>query len=222
MACQALKNELAILCSDRADLQQQLSTAATGAKSELVAAIKELNKQIAAKEHELDVCLSEHPDPEPLTSIFGGTYTLLINHPAVPGPISGPIQAGAVFNGYRSQVKITSMSELGATFPTPFGQNTTTVTLNPHSPLFQKWFDFDKTMGAIAIALPLNFDHSIVFAGDSTLDMPLGTGSMGSQQGSPLNAAGEVTLVGSAVFVDGYLGNSRADLTVVGKFEPIP
>jgi hypothetical protein len=80
--------------------------------------------------------------------------------------------------------------------------------------------------GGLVIALTLKFDHSIDFPfyeEDSTLPLTLTTGKSGSLQGSPINqTTGTVTLVGSGIFKDGYLGGKTGTIKITGKISPIP
>lgn len=85
MACENLKDELAELRAERADLQAELQTAPPGMKAFLVAQIKALIKAIALKQLELDGCIAAHPPPwftECTPKILVVTDTLLNFLPA--------------------------------------------------------------------------------------------------------------------------------------------
>jgi hypothetical protein len=220
MPCQNLQNELAELTQERSDLQQELSTAAPGAKSRLVAAIKSLNAQIIKKRHELDVCLGVGTTAKPLASAFTGTFTIRIAHPAVTKPITGVLSAGVVFSASRTSFTLNSLSPLSATFSTPLGPNTTVVSL-----IGPAAGSFDKNTGQIGLTLSLFFDQSIdlpILEEDSRLTLPMGTGAMGALMGQPMDGQGHAVLVGSAVMSGGFLNGSRTDLTIDGRFAPIP
>ena len=222
MACENIQTELNELLGERIDLQEQLRTAAPGEMSVLVFLIKALNKQIAFKKHDLDVCLAQNPSPTstPLNTTFSGTFTLSISHPSVSSPLTGAVSATAYFNAPRTTVILFSLSPLSATFATPLGMNTTTVSLIGSGNGI-----FDKPTGQMSLLLPLFFDHSIdlpFYDEDSRLDIPLGTGTAGSLVGAPLDVTGSIALVGSAVLSGGLLGGSRADLAIMGIFSTLP
>jgi hypothetical protein len=222
MSCETLQNQLEELMAERRDAQKDLSTAAPGEKSGLVSQIKRLNKQIAVKKSELDICLANNPTPNltPLSTTFSGTFELTLSHPSVPMPLTGSISASALFNAPRTSVLLTALSPLSASFNTPLGMNTTTVSLIGSASGI-----FDKPTGQMSLMLSLFFDHSIdlpFYEEDSRLDIPLGTGAAGSLVGSPLDASGAVALVGSAVLAGGFLGGTRADLAIMGTFPVLP
>lgn len=222
MACENLQTELNELLGERDDLQEQLKTAASGEKPSLVSQIKALNKQIAFKKHDLDICLAQNPSPtsSPLNTTFSGTFTLSISHPSVSSPLTGAVSATAFFNAPRTTVILSSLSPLSATFATPLGMNTTTVSL-----LGSGNGIFDKPTGQMSLLLSLFFDHSIdlpFYDEDSRLDIPLGTGTAGSLVGSPLDVTSSIALVGSGVLSGGFLGGSRADLAIMGIFSTLP
>ena len=222
MACENLQTELNELLGERNDFQEELKTSAPGGKAGLVFQIKALNRQIALKKHDLDVCIAQNPSPTstPLNTTFSGTFTLSISHPSVSTPLTGAVSASAFFNAPRTTVMLTSLSPLSATFATPLGMNTTVVSLIGSGNGI-----FDKPTGQMSLLLPLFFDHSIdlpFYDEDSRLDIPLGTGTAGSLVGSPLDVTSSIALVGSAVLSGGFLGGSRADLAIMGSFSTLP
>jgi len=220
MACEQLKSELAGLIEERTALQDELKTAPPALKPFLVSQIKALNKQIALKKHELDVCTSQNPSPPPLNTSFSGTFTIMIHKSGVPPSITGDFSAAVVFNPLHTSFTVTSLAPLSATFDTPIGSNTTTVSLDNPAP-----GSLDKSTGNIVLLLPLFFDQSIdipFYEEDSRLTVPLGTGTAAGLVGSPLDASGAATLVGSAGFQGGYLAQALADVIITGTFADIP
>lgn len=223
MACENLQSALNELLAERSSLQEELSDAPTNMKAGLVFQIKSLNSRIGLKKQELEICLAQvrQPTATPLNTSFSGSYTLSIMHPSIPGPIIDSVSAAVFFNASRTSVTMTALVLPPASFATPLGTNTTTVTLVGGGFGF-----FDKTTGSLGLTLPLFFDHSIdlpVYDEDSTLNMTLGTGTAGSLVGSPLDPTnGTITLVGSAVFSGGYLNGTRADLAIMGSFMVLP
>lgn len=224
MACEKIADELRELQFERRDVQEELRSAAPGAKGRLAGQIRMLMRLISLKQSELNACRAANPitpPRPPLNTSFTGNYTIALDHVAVRGQsFSGTFASAAVFNGPRTSIALLSFDPITAAFSTPVGMNTTTVTLT-NSPTGS----FDATARSITIGVPMRFDHSIdipFYEEDSTISFPLGTGTMGALAGSPVSPAGATRLVGAGTFMGGYLGGSMAVLTLDGTFAASP
>jgi hypothetical protein len=83
--------------------------------------------------------------------------------------------------------------------------------------------------GAMSVPVDLEFDHSLLFAGDSDASCTLTTGAASSPAGtftgtgSPLaRPAGTITLACGFRFRGGFLGGDDGFLTVAGTIAPVP
>ncbi|MEQ1484281.1 hypothetical protein [Methyloglobulus sp.] len=222
MACEELKSQLDSLVAERNDLREELRTTDfPQQKSYLAAQIKALNKQITLISQELDLCMMQNPTetgPTAINSTLMGSFTLIILHPSIPDPITGPFDANVNFNATRTSLTIIQLAPLTGTFDTPIGPNTTIVTLNNPNARGV----IDKPSGTINILISLFFNQTIelpipFYEEGSTIDFPMGTAA-----GSPLDNAGNFTIFGASVFSGGILGGYSATLSITGQFQPVP
>jgi hypothetical protein len=120
-----------------------------------------------------------------------------------------------VFDAARTLVGITSFPPIATQpFGTPFGDNVTTVTKTGGG--FGSFAN-----GNIVMPLTLHFDQSLdlpFFDEDSDLTVGLST----NPPGSPVDGSGGVTLAGSGVFQQGFLGGATGTLSITGTISPVP
>jgi hypothetical protein len=214
--------EIAKLEDEKKSLQADLIGEAGPIKWAILRQISILNRQIISKREELNACLQANGVRQPISTIFNCTATLTTTNPSAPGPFTSTLALGVWFDVARTQLRVISFSPIIiGPFSTPIGNNTTVVSMVGGGVGV-----FDKNTGAIGIPLTLSFDHSIdllFYDEDSTLPLMFGTGSAGSLVGSPFNSTTRsATLVGTGVFVGGFLGGSRADLVASGAFVDSP
>lgn len=228
--CQALADEIEAIKQDRNDLQTELKTAPTGQKAMLARQIARLNALINAKEPALDNCIAQHggpQPPQPLATSFTGMMSLTTNVSFAGEPFGASTSWGLLFDGPRTQVFVTAFPawviDTTVAAPTPpwpfgnvFGPNITTISLTGGGNGF-----YSKASGALGLSLMLRFDHSREFGfyqADSDLNIVLTT----SSPGSPVTAAGLITLAGSGVFSGGWLGGKTCNMTVAGTLAVVP
>lgn len=231
--CQALDDEIEELKQERRDLQAELQSAPTGEKPRLAREIRRLTTLIDAKQTELDGCVAQYggpPPPQALASSFTGTMSLTTNRSYSGEPFTAPTLWGLLFDGPRTQVFVTAFPSwvINTTaaaprpIPTPFGPvfgpNMTTIT--------QKGGGsgaYSKTDGNLGLALLLRFDHSREFKPfyDEDSDLPIVL-STTFPSGSPVSAAGRLTLSGSGVFSGGWLNGVTCTMVVTGTLTPVP
>jgi hypothetical protein len=203
-----------------APLQEELQHAAGSEKAAIVAQIKAaraeilknspLPKQIAAKQKQYDDCLIAHGGVLALDATFKGTATMQTTNDNAPGPFKQNVNIGIHFGEWDHGVfDVRSFPPISVTYDTPIGSVTTTVSLKSGSGTF------DSKAKTVALNLSLFFHHSTSLAGDSSLDIQLGTTKL-------LDAAGNITVSGSAPFQGGYLDDDICSLTVDGKITPHP
>ena len=203
------------------DLQKELSTAAPGQKPAILKEIKQtaaevkaqspLTPQINAKRKQYNDCLAANGLKPALNATFTGKATFTTSDPDASGPFERSVTIGLYFSELDNKfVSVTSFPTISVSYPTPIGEVTTTVSLNGTAS-----GTFDSVASSISLTVPLFFHHSTDFAGDSTLTIKL-------TSTAPIAADGKVTVSGSAVFKDGYLGGETCWLTVVGKISPRP
>lgn len=154
----------------------------------------------------------------PLGSTFTAHITLKTSASGASGPFHDTIPIGAFFSGDRTSVKFTfpQLSVGGATV-TLIGSavGTLDVTTVP------------VISGVMNVPVTLKFSESL--NGDSFLEITLTTGTEQSPQGkfkdtgAPLDAVGNITLVGDGSFSGGnILHGADASLVLTGVFSPAP
>lgn len=145
-------------------------------------------------------------------------------------PFTAPTTWGLLFDGPRTQVFVTALPnwtiDTNSAAPPPlpwpfdsvFGPNITTI-----SQISGGSGGYAKTDGNFGLALILRFDHSREFKPfyeeDSDLSIVLSTTF---QSGSPVTAAGLVTLAGSGVFAGGWLNGITGTMVIMGTLTPVP
>lgn len=202
------------------DLQEELHSASPGQKPFIVAQIKQITadikknsatgKKLAAAKKEFAKCLTDNGLLQALSATFKGTASLKTSNSNAKGPFDKSVNIGLRFSVRdHKDVSITSFPKISVSYDTPVGQVTTTVTMNSGSGTF------NKSTNKITLNLNLAFKHSTSLAGDSTLAIKLNTDS-------PLDAAGKITVGGSAKFNGGYLDGDTCTLSVKGTISPRP
>lgn len=155
---------------------------------------------------------------QPLDSTFAVDVTLRTGSSAAAGPFHDTISIGALFSGDRRTVvfNFPQLSVGGATVTLLSGGiGTVDVTTSP------------VVSGVMNVPVTLKFSQEL--NGDSTLLINLTTGTEESPQrkftdsGTPLDAAGNIKLVGDGSFSGGnILGGNDASLVIQGTFSPAP
>jgi len=151
------------------------------------------------------------PCAAPFSATFTGTATMTTTNENARGPYTSDIRLGLNFDDCGSTVRITDFPPIAVTFPTPVGDNTTTVTMPTGGVGHLEYGRMDVPVG-------LRFGNTILAAGTSFADMTLSTSSPG---GSALRD-GNITLVGSGRFRGGFLNGSNCTITVSGTISPAP
>jgi hypothetical protein len=224
--CQPLADEITEIEAEIRDLQLDLKYEAGPLKWAIVRQIAALVRIKNAKKVQLDACLEREGVALPLKATFNGNATLRTCHQNAPGPYSNPLSFELWFNADRTNVQILTFPPL-VTPPvnTPLGSNITTIKkIGGGSGVFT------PSSGAMGMPIKLLFDQSIdawfLPDQDSTIDFLLSTTSvtspLGNFNGSPLNAAGQITLVGESQFVGGFLGGKCGVLVIRGTISPHP
>lgn len=155
--------------------------------------------------------LPSGPCAPALSATFTGTATMTTTNDNARGPFTSDLRLSLSFEDCRATLRITEFPPISVTFPTPIGDNTTTVTMpSGGAGTF--------AAGRMDIPVSLRFANTIAAGGTSVADMTLATASPG---GTSLRD-GSVTLVGSGRFRGGFLNGSTCSLTVTGTIAPAP
>lgn len=153
--------------------------------------------------------------PSSLESTFTGEITVTIDYEGV-GPQTGPATIVALFAGQALTISSIAPNPFKTEpFSTPFGQNVTTVTVTPKPGIF----DVERH---ISVPLHVKFDHSVdvpFYQEDSTLNLTLNTRA---ESGTPVDAEGNATAIGSGNLKDGYLNGKACSVKLTGRFTPAP
>jgi hypothetical protein len=208
--------------SDRADLQASINA---------VKQQRSRDRELIRLQSELKSCRKDNDstprrqsESSPLSVSFVGTVVTTTTHPAAGGPFSQDLNLGLEFSKNRCGITITRFPQISfLTSSTPVGRVPVTITKTGGG-LGQ----FSPVTGEIHMPLSLLFHYDTIFAGDDTASVTLTTGRSISERGSfdltgtPLNTAsgtsleGKVTLVGTTVFENGFLGGREGGFTITG------
>jgi hypothetical protein len=225
-ACQAIYEELQLLQAERSALQQELQTAAPGAKARIAAQIKQLNALIAVKQPELDQCIVDNVGhQEPLGATLKGSITFS----AMGRDFGAAVSWSLMFDGIRRHVAVTQFPAIqldttelanavagafAGCFPKP---NLTTISLQGGGN-----GTCSIPPGNVDIPMVLFFDHSRdvgPLTADSSVTLTLSTSALG---GNPVDALGRVSLAGSGSFTQGLLSSVPVSVLVLGQITPAP
>jgi len=228
--CQALADEIEALELKIEELSTALDNASTMEKPSLVRKITRLGSLIDVKGIALNACIAQYggpPPPPPLASSFTGTMSLTTDSHYTGEPFTDQTSWGLLFNVPRTQVFVTTFpawkidtTKAAPPIPWPFGglfdkENITIISKTGGGNGV-----YSKDDGNVSLPLMLFFDHSRNFFNtDSNLSIVLSTTS---PQGSPVTAAGQVTLSGSGVFSGGWLDRVPCKMVVTGILSPVP
>jgi len=87
--CQVIKQQLDLLIELRRDLQQELKTAPPSERPALIRQLMQLNREIAIKQRQYNLCV--HPPP-PKPDLVAKTFQIRPNHQAKTLEVAGLIQ----------------------------------------------------------------------------------------------------------------------------------
>lgn len=170
-----------------------------------------------------------------LNASFAGTVVTRTTHSRAGGPFSNALNLGLQFSRNRCDVTITSFPSISFPAPTPIGAIAVTI-----SKIGGGNGKFFPITGQIAMPLRLRFHYDTILAGADTADTPLTTASSISARGTfsvtgmrftstnnaPIDQCGRtiggslvtctVTLVGTTVFQDGFLGGNEGSFVATG------
>lgn len=170
----------------------------------------------AQKSKELDACIIKNCNGKPdLNAKFTGQAVLTTSNDHAHGPFTNNgVSIDLLFRKFFHETfDVTFFKPIvPPPFPTPVGQNTTTITMKSAKGTFDN-------SGKVVLDITLHFDHSLVLAGDSDITFRLSTESA---QGKRMDAAGKLTLAGTAEFDGGFLDGDSATLVVFGSITPHP
>jgi hypothetical protein len=221
MACETIQAEIDALTLEKRGLQQDLRDAAPSGKPHIANQIRRVNGQILVKKGELYRCQVEHGIPVFLRTTLKGRVRLTTSAAGeAAGPFTENVKLSVTFNAQRTSIDVSAFPQIESDpMDTPLGENVTTVTAFPERGRFR------KSTGRIVIPVTLFFDQSVEvpFEVDSTLDVELETGNVGSLDGRPLDRdTRELRLVGAGRFKDGCLDGETGEVVLDGKLKDLP
>lgn len=146
-----------------------------------------------------------------LPAVFSGSATMSTSHPNARGPFTERITLDVNAANCRETLSITRFPGVSATFPTPVGDNTATITL-----IGGGTGSFNAATGRLEVPVRLRLANTNAFGGVSTIEMTLSTEAAGAAR----YRAGAVTLIGSGVFRGGFLDGQTGTFTINGVFAP--
>lgn len=164
---------------------------------------------------------------KPLQTTLTCQYELQIDHsnPRIAGTYSGQTTITVEFSADRSEVRILNFPPLTASYSTPVGQVTTTVTRIARNG--RKTGTFDPSTGKMRMPLDLKFSHSTSVAGSSTASFDLTTATRNeagfSLSGDRLGqSALGLEMVGVGQFQGGFLKGNDCALKIDGTLSSSP
>ena len=236
MPCENIQTRIDEINAEIRALQAELHDDGTGRppsvpiKWAILRQINGLRQQLPPLGAELNQCLIEHNVARPLATTLCGEVTLSTTYPEAEGRET--VCLGLSFNAARNELSINSFPPIAPSFLTPFGMNTTVVSM-----IGQRTGGFDPISGAAVLNLQLRFDHSIeipaffpeaVEEDSNTTSFSLSTGTIagisGPLSGSSLNrATRRMKLVGSFTFVGGIpLNGHTGNIIFDGMIADLP
>ncbi len=183
-----------------------------------LAKVKALAEQVRKKGQQFHACKLKNGGQPDVAASFAATATLTISDSRFSEPIISPLTIGLMFHKWEhTTFDVTSFPPIvEGPFPVPGGSNTTTVT-KTHNAIGT----CNPSTGFLQITVTLHFEHSHPAAGDSDITFVLST-ETASLGGSRLDASGNITVAGTAIFQGGFLGGERGTLVVSGEISPRP
>jgi len=183
-----------------------------------LAEVKALWPEVTAKIAQWTACELTLPGHLPdSNATFSGTATLTTSNSHAPGPFVQNVSISLLFHEFdHTTFDVTNFPAIVVgPFPTPpAGSNTTTITLTGNA----QGTD-NPTSGFLQVTMPLHFQESNFFAGDSDITSSLSTEI---PPGSRMDATGHITIAGTSIFQSGFLGGDTGTLVVKGTISPHP
>jgi hypothetical protein len=217
-ACLGLLDALNKVRDERNGLSDELKSAAPGEKPAIAAQIKQILPKLGAAEAAYLNCVKAHPNK---SAKFAATVKVAVMADVVVHTSSTDTIA-MEFDTPGGKCVITNFPGLALSTVHVLGHDDAiTVTLNSSGS-----GTFTKATGAMSVTTEFNVHHSIFGASDSKVTLHFTTGTvpspLGAQVGSPMNAAGMVTLVGAGKFQGGSADGLPVAVSMSGKVSPHP
>ena len=228
--CQQFADSVRRLDTEISELQERLRTAGAQ-KGQLVSAIRRLNSQRDSARADLARCRTEHGAaprqlaPNTLNASLTGTATLQTTDGNAPGPFTKDINIALRFSRNRCVVTITNFPSLTLrTRSLPvIGRINVTVTKTGGG---QGAFHPISGVMSMPITLHFHYDSALVADDDATFDLTttqsISRNATFNVTGSPLTPAGDIRLVGTTRFRNGYLAGKEGSLVITATIAPHP
>lgn len=234
---QSYRDRIALLREQAAEATSQAE------RRRLLARIRTLEQQRARDQNlirlrnELRQCRAQFDTtprrpvaPAELNASFTGNVVVNTTHPRAGGPFNQNLNLGIRFSRDRCTVTITSFPTITfQTPPTPVGRIDVSITQSGGGT-----GQFFPVSGELVLPISLHFHYDTIFAGDDNASMTITTGNSISPRGTfnltgaRLNTNngttvfGNLTLVGTTIFQDGFLGGQEGGFTITGQIGPPP
>jgi hypothetical protein len=223
--CQSINQTILDLKAEKKALQSDLIGTTLTEKWSILQQISHIQGKITTLTHQLNLCIVQHGGKIALNATFSSTFSLRTSFKDALGPFTGSEKLSVQFDDTRTIMWVMNFPAFKTPpFHTPIGNNVTTVTM-----LGGGIASFNPNNGAMNLPIKLYLDQSIdipFFTEDSTITFNLTTGSVtspiGNLSGSPLDASGNIRLVGASKFVDGVLDKSFGTVEITGAISPHP
>lgn len=228
--CAQLSESIRSLETRIARLQQRLDSASPAAKADMLATIRRLNSELDTAKTELRSCLRDHgatpreSAANELTSGVTGTATLETTNDSAPGPHNvDDLDLDLRFSRTRCRVTVTRFPRMRVTTEGTSQPITVTITQTGGGT-----GSFHPVSGRMNLTIRLHFHYSHPLVADDDANFSLSTdGSITRNDGrvvsgSPLNADGNIRLVGSGKFRNGFLGGSDGTMVIRATISPRP
>lgn len=221
--CQALEAQHNALTAQIADLNAHMLQGPDDPHPgkpdpETLAEKRQAIKELDDVNKQFESCMVAHGRLPDLYANFAGNVTLTIQDPNPK--IKGPFHLGTTirlvfWHWDRTTLQVVSFPPVSVgPFDAGPGTDTITVTM-----IGAASGGYASATGTFWLTLGLHFHHSAFGAGDSDISVHLSSANAG---GAALDAAGNVTISGTATFRGGYLGDDQATFLVAGNITPHP
>jgi hypothetical protein len=234
VACQGISDSIRSLETRIARLQQRLNGASPAAKADLLATIRRLNSELDTAKTDLRRCLREEGPAQrelaanELTARVTGRAMLETTNSNAPGPHNvKEFDFDIRFSRNRCHVTVTRFPRITVTTEDipRVGEVTVTITKTGGGT-----GSFHPVSGRMNISITLHFRYSHALASDDDATFSLSTDLSFTRnnrdrdvvRGSPLNAQGNIRLVGFGKFRNGFLSPSNGNLVIGANILPRP
>lgn len=217
--CMPLYAALNKIRDERNALSEEFKHAAPGERPAIAHQIQRLLPRLEAAQVAFEHCVKSNPNR---VAIWPVTVTVTFKAFGVVTHTTGTDTLALEFDRTGSNFQISAFPDLKLqTVHVQSFSDAITVSRTHAST-----GTFNKLTGVAGVDADFTVSHSVLGATDSSLSLHFNTGiipsPLGDVQGSPMDQAGNLTLVAAGTLVGGSIGGNPVTVTMTGKVSPHP